>query len=392
MSSPRLAPGGAPQGTKSGNILFTLTIDNIEKEELARPRTTTRRTTPPIDLMRTYDQDDSFNLQAVDVRTKRGTMRVESSEDSASEAEVWTQSQVSQERGVPPRWEERPPWIMKFVDDVTTGSRSLIMDGRSHIGTHKEKREIHAEDLEDLFYTIRENSEKVGMSINEKKTQLLCMNQAVNYEVSAFVRIDGEEVKSGESLKILGFKLGRRGDMGEQVKAMKRRFAASVWIVRHLKGAGIDNQKITAVYCSMIRAQIEYAAVVYGPLLTAVQSAAVERLQAMALRTIWGWGKSYRECLEISGLEWLSVRRHRALCAFARKTSANPRYQYWFPPNDQHDHDLRRTERYKIRFAKHERLKNTPIYAMRRILNDEDDTINDQERREPDLVDEESCE
>ena len=122
----------------------------------------------------------------------------------------------------------------------------------------------------------------------------------------------------------------------------------------------------------MIRAQIEYASVVYGSMLTANQSGAVERLQAVALRTIWGWEKSYRECLNLSGLERLDERRKKNTIKFAQRTSQNPRYEHWFPTNNTTQYDLRRQERFHIRFARHERLRNAPIYAMRRMLNDED--------------------
>ena len=62
----------------------------------------------------------------------------------------------------------------------------------------------------------------------------MCMTAAINYDVSAFVRLDGNVIKSQDYLKILGFRLGRKGDMTEQVKSIKRAFAANIWILRHL--------------------------------------------------------------------------------------------------------------------------------------------------------------
>ena len=106
-------------------------------------------------------------------------------------------------------------------------------------------------------------------------------------------------------------------------------------------------------------------------MLTKTQSRQIERLQAQALRTIWGWEKSYRECLSLSGMERLEERRRIALTNFAKRTSQNPRYADWFPENDNNSYNLRNSEQYQIHFAKHERLKRAPIYAMRRILNDD---------------------
>ena len=265
---------------------------------------------------------------------------------------------------------------MKFVDDITTGTRSLLQDGQSHITQGKEKKLIHAEGLEQLFHTVKAESERVGMKINDGKTQLLCMSQARNYDVSAFIRVGDEEVHSSNKLKILGFTLGTRGDMCEQVKAMKKSFAGTVWTLRHLKKAGITNQKLTLVYNSYIRPTIEYASVVYNSMISGGQSEEIERLQMMALKTIWGWNRSYSDVLEEAGIPRLDARRQAAVDKFAKKAAESDRYGGWFPLNQSLTHDLRHRDKYATDFARHERLKNAPIYAMRRRLNvlDNNDT------------------
>ena len=164
--------------------------------------------------------------------------------------------------------------------------------------------------------------------------------------------------------------------MEEHTNAIKKKFAARVWILRHLKKISLAPNKMTAVYMSMIRSQIEYGSVAYGTLLTNGQSAAIERLQSIALKTIWGWDKNYAECLELSGLERLDVRRANTLRTFAHKTCQNARFSStWFPLNEETEHDLRRREKYKISFARHERLRRAPIHAMRRILNDDESDL-----------------
>ena len=154
--------------------------------------------------------------------------------------------------------------------------------------------------------------------------------------------------------------------------------------MRHLRGAGVGQDRLTAVYCSMIRSKIEYASVVYGTMLTTTQSKEIERLQAIALKTIWGWDKSYSSCLSISGLNRLSARREIALRNFALKASQNERYRVWFPENEESRYRLRRMERYNISLARHERLWKAPIYAMRRILNEGENNVGSVRREEDD--------
>ena len=379
-STTRRTPGGAPQGTKSGNLLFTMSINDVEtrttRPTIPTDQTTTETTTQAERFIRQnypsrpFDGDESFNQALIDTRGKRGTMRLDMTDDSTAEQQEWTQEMTASQRQDPARWRTEPPWVMKYVDDITTGCKSLILDGQAHISTRKEERHIHAQDLELFYDDIQRNSTKAGMKINSSKTQLLCLSQAINYNINSFIRVDGKKIEGGDCLKILGFRLGKRGDMTQQVKALKRGFAAGVWTLRHLKKMKIEPERLTAIYCCLLRAQLEYASVVYGTMLTDGQIRELERLQAIALKTIWGWDNSYEKCLEMSGLATLEDRRTTAIRDFAIKTSMNPRYGNWFPRNESGQHDLRRQETYKINFARHERLKRAPIYAMRRILND----------------------
>ena len=95
------------------------------------------------------------------------------------------------------------------------------------------------------------------------------------------------------------------------------------------------------------------------------------------------------KCLELSGLERLDDRRMKTLRNFAHKTSQNERYSStWFPLNDETDYNLRHREKYKVSFARQERLRKAPIHAMRRILNDDEEGLVMAERN-PDRVGEE---
>ena len=150
---------------------------------------------------------------------------------------------------------------------------------------------------------------------------------------------------------------------------MKSKFAKRMWIIRHLKRAKIPPGKLILIYCSLIRPCFDYASVAYHSMITKGQSDALERMQSIALKTILGWNKSYRVCLEESGLEPLSRRRHKACLRFAEKNADSDRFPEWFPKNPATAYDLRTSERYRIDFARHERLRNAPIYFMRRLLN-----------------------
>ena len=104
-------------------------------------------------------------------------------------------------------------------------------------------------------------------------------------------------------------------------------------------------------------------------MLTKQQENALEIVQKKCLRCIFGYNKSYNELLAESELEPLKVRRSAAFLRFARKASENPIYARWFKKN-QNPTTLRNPKTYEEKFARTNRFYNSPLYAMRRALND----------------------
>ena len=94
----------------------------------------------------------------------------------------------------------------------------------------------------------------------------------------------------------------------------------------------------------------------------------IERLQATALRYIYGYGISYSRMREMSGLQTLRQRRIEATDKFANKCLYSDRFCSWFPGPDQVRRS-RHTAKFKEFHARCDRLKNSPVFYMRRRLN-----------------------
>ena len=83
---------------------------------------------------------------------------------------------------------------------------------------------------------------------------------------------------------------------------------------------------------------------------------------------IYGYNHTYDELLVKAQLTTLKERREAAFEKFARKAVKNPKYNHWFPLKE----NLRQTRHsnlYKEEKAVGNRLFNSPIFAMRRLLN-----------------------
>ena len=206
--------------------------------------------------------------------------------------------------------------------------------------------------------------------MNGQKTQMVCVTAAINAEVRSFIYIEGKRIDSGDELKLLGYNFGRRPRPDIHVREIRRKFGARSWILRILKHASIPEQSLTQVYCSLVRPILEYPSNVFHSALTEELSESLERLQRIALKSIYGLDKSYAECLKSSGLQTLRERRQTLLLDFAKKAAASPLYgPLWFPLKEKSGYGLRREEKYKQDFAYRERLQKAPIYAMRTLLN-----------------------
>ena len=222
---------------------------------------------------------------------------------------------------------------------------------------------------ENIFNRTVGRAEDIGMKVNIKKTQMLLISDAISFKPSAYITTTtGEEIRSREEeMKLLGFTFDSsptaRAHVSALVKKLRRRF----WILRHLKEFGFNEKELVQVYCAQVRSVADFCSVVYHSLLTQEQSDLIERQQYQALKCIFGPVESYRALLERSGVERLSDRRLKAVEKFAGKCLVS-RFREWFPLNDP-ERKTRKTKKYKELFARCDRLRKTPIYFMRRLLN-----------------------
>ena len=207
------------------------------------------------------------------------------------------------------------------------------------------------------------------MKANLEKTTLLVISDAVSYTPLAYIETQspGRLESSSESIRILGFTFGSKPSVGPHIDAMVVKARRRLWVLRHLRHFGMEENKLVEVYKMNIRSIIEYCSVVYHSLLTKEQAMKVERLQYRALKCIYGMDNSYRALLEKTGIEKLEDRREAACIKFAEKARAG-KFEHWFPKRNV-SRTLRGGRVYLEENARCDRLKNSPLFYMRRRLN-----------------------
>ena len=108
---------------------------------------------------------------------------------------------------------------------------------------------------------------------------------------------------SGDTLKVIGFTFGRRPGATEHVKALRKKYRARAYIIRHLKKINIPQKTLVKVYKFFIRPIFDYLTPTYHTMLTEDSADELDRLQRMCLKTIFGMDTTYNDCLSLAGLE-----------------------------------------------------------------------------------------
>ena len=142
---------------------------------------------------------------------------------------------------------------------------------------------------------------------------------------------NNNRIESQDTLQMLGFVFNSNGDVSDQLELLKAKFRVRIWKLRELKRHDFTEKELLKVYTTMIRPVIEYSSVIHHSMLISEQCCDLEKLQARALKKIFGYIYSYRKLLEMSNLETLEERRVQACLKFATKTCSNPRFASWFP-------------------------------------------------------------
>ena len=372
FSSLRKIHGGSPQGTKLGNLLFCLSIDDImhpedqtSDVEIQTPDSSPE-TSPPSAIPPEYrpiavstpvpkSHEDSICPNPYGVRNKINVIRDTILEEKLPDHEY--DEAIVEEIG--------------YVDDLNIVETLDTKEAGRHITQKKEKIIIRAKGCEKGYVVIKDNGTKLGLKINPDKTQLICFTAHNHVETQCCVNIEGKMVESKESLKILGFLFSNTPTVKSHIVHSVKKFNRAMWSLRHLKKARLTNNTIVKVYKSLTRPIIEYACNVYGPMLTGEMEEMLESCQKRVLRMIFGNQFEYNELLEKSGLGTLKERRRILFEKFAMKMSKSRRFsQKWLPTYDRNTGiNTRDKKKYIVFFARTQRLFNSPVYTMRRVLN-----------------------
>ena len=376
-SEPRRVSGGCPQGSILGVFLFNVTTEDLEEEFEAFERD--RLGMDPDRAQAVPDSNNNGRAQGGPlspvgggVFRMAGARRVRMLAGARNFGPNFTQ---------PPReikvgtqvLTNKPVIIFKYVDDNITVEKLNfgsvpVSEGIS--GPVKRKQAISSQNA---FLSITSAAQLKGMIVNESKTNLLCVSDSLNFKTSAFIKdSEGNDIECSSSMKILGFHLSDRTGVKTHVEEIAKKVRKKYWVLYHLRRLGFTEGELVSVYKSNILPIVDYCCPAYHSLLTDLQDQALERAQVGALRCIYGYGLSARKLREKAQLQTLRSRRIELTDKFARKCLQSERFKSWFPLKSGRVSARKPEEMYQEEFAKCDRLRNSPVFYMRRRLNGKD--------------------
>ena len=392
QSVPKLVSGGAPQGCLLGGLIFCMVLEVLNSgSEITPPLSANGR-----DLTDYSSDEENYVPLSPIARpvldVTGGDLEVEEDEmiamgfarvpinriDDTTYSLCADQSEIFHHMGLPERWLPRELEIKIYVDDLNVLEKACQENAISHLTTNKRHLKVHAPKVENYFEHIFVRAETMQMKVNQKKNQILAISASINDNVTAYIRptVGGQtnQTLSGSTLKIVGYTFGNKPSVSTYINLMCTKFRSKLWGFRKLKTAGMSQCDLMVTYKSVLRPIIEFASPTYGPMLTDDMSNSIEQLQLRAMKIVYGNCVSYATVLNMTNLESLADRRDKAIQKFAIKTSLNPRFaDKWFPKNDNTNHNTRHPKTYKEFTCKTARLYNSPLYHMRRVLNNLND-------------------
>ena len=264
--------------------------------------------------------------------------------------------------------------VLEIVNLLTVGITSFNIKHQipSDIPTHNQF--IPPQNLKSQGWLdeIDHWTENQKMMINGKKTKTMIFNFTENYQFTTRLVLKNENVEVINSTRLLGTILSDDLKWDLNTSTIVKKANARMELLRKVASFGTPVEDLKIIYILFIRSILEQSATVWHSSLTEENISDLERVQKSAIKIILQEKYSgYQKGLAQLGIQTLGSRREQLCLDFAKKCAKSDKLRHMFPKNiKSHDMNTRNEEMYNVQHANTERLKNSPIIYMQKLLNE----------------------
>ena len=272
----------------------------------------------------------------------------------------------------------------KYVDDLTLAKainlthslrkareEEIVRPVSFHLRTEQVLKEEYNEMKSEILELEKYCSEH-KMQINSKKTKAMLFNskRKSDFHPQIFLQ-DGNEIEVVENIKLLGVIISNDMKWNLNTKHIITKAYKRMWMLKRLKSLGANRNQLILIYIQQVRSVLEIAVPVWHPGLSISNKIDIERVQKSAFHIILGdQYKTYQEAQHSLGLEELNIRRIRLCEMFVMKNVHTEKYSAWFKINPQKVGARRKKKKYKEIVCRTKRFEMSPIPFLTRLLND----------------------
>ena len=234
---------------------------------------------------------------------------------------------------------------LKYVDDLTIAESIKLKDSCVTVPDRPQPDMFHARTGHALIQgssrvfkqinEVKEYAQINDMKINTKKTKFMLFNNCSSIDFMPSMTLEpDEEIQLVEEMKILGVVVSSDMKWSANTANMTKKAFSRVWIIRRLKSLGTEKYDLLDVYIKQVRSILEFAVPVWHTNLTLTDKANLERVQKTVLHVILGDNyHDYKHALRMANLESLEERRIHLCEKFAYKAVKHQKHTNWFKAN-----------------------------------------------------------
>ena len=272
-----------------------------------------------------------------------------------------------------------PTLHTKFVDDLTileaiNLKEALIPNpGRPQPDTYHARLGMKLDPKKSKVYSqieeIRAYANSHEMKLNVKKCNFMVFNPTKNHDFVPDLEIEGSSIETQEEVQLLGLKIRNDLSWKSNTHQMVQRAYKRLWIIKRLKNHGATLDDLKEIYTKQVRSILEFGVPVWNNGLTKAESVEIERVQKSFLNIVFGVDyQNYENALEKAKIECLEARRLKLCTKFAKKSLNHPKHSAWFKVNKGAP-NTRSKPSIKLPLHRLARFRDSPIPYLTRLLN-----------------------